>query len=119
MGSLYVRRDRYRMIGSKLAAGVVALAALHAMAQSSKRQDKLVRLNQIQVVGTHNSYNMGFAPSEEKYFSSHYERAFHGVDYHHQSLPKQLNAGVRQLELDIVTDPKGGRFSHPKIVAIT
>jgi hypothetical protein len=31
----------------------------------------------------------------------------------------QLSAGVRQLELDIVTDPQGGRFAHPKIVEIT
>ena len=107
------------MSRSRLAAALVALSALTAMAQSSKKQDKVVHLNQIQVVGTHNSYNTGFAPSEEKYFSSHYERAFHGVDYHHQSLPKQLDAGVRQLELDIVADPKGGRFSHPKIVELT
>ncbi len=95
------------------------MAALSAIAQTEKKRDKLVHLNQIQVVGTHNSYNTGFAPSEEKYVSSHYPAAFHGVDYHHQSLPKQLDAGVRQLELDIVTDPKGGRFSHPKIVELS
>ena len=107
------------MTYSRLAAGLLTMAALAAVAQTGKKQDKLVHLNQIQVVGTHNSYNTGFAPSEEKYFSSHYPAAFHGVDYHHQSLQKQLDAGVRQLELDIVTDPKGGRFSHPKIVELT
>lgn len=98
---------------------VSAIAPVNGLAQSSKKQDKLVHLNQIQVVGSHNSYNTGFAPSEGKYFSTHFARGFKGVDYHHQSLPKQLDAGVRQLELDIVTDPKGGRFSHPQIVELT
>jgi hypothetical protein len=88
-------------------------------AQSRRAQDETLHLNQIQVIGTHNSYNMGFAPSEGKYFEQHYPKAYHGVEYHHQTLTRQLNAGVRQLELDIVQDPKGGRFAHPKIVELT
>src|SRR6201984_600642 len=98
---------------------VVVCCSLPLFAQSKSAQDKLVHLNQIQVVGTHNSYNMGFAPSEGKYFEEHYAKAFHGVDYHHQTLTQQLNGGVRQLELDIVQDPEGGRFAHPKIVELT
>jgi hypothetical protein len=90
-----------------------------AMAQSQAAQDKVVHLNQIQVIGTHNSYNTGFAPSEAKYFSSHYPKSFEGLEYHHRSLPDQLSGGVRQLELDLVPDPKGGRFAHPKIVELT
>jgi hypothetical protein len=88
-------------------------------AQNRKTQDEILHLNQIQVIGTHNSYNMGFAPSEAKYFEHHYPKAYHGVEYHHQTLTQQLNAGVRQLELDIVQDPRGGRFAHPKIVELT
>jgi Phosphoinositide phospholipase C, Ca2+-dependent len=94
-------------------------AAPLAFSQSQGAQDKLVHLNQIQVIGTHNSYNMGFAPSEGKYVAEHYAKTFHGVEYHHQTLPQQLDGGVRQLELDIVQDPKGGRFAHPKIVELT
>ena len=71
------------------------------LAQKQSEQDKVVHLNQIQVVGTHNSYNMGFAPSEAKYFQEHYAKAYRGLEYHHQTLTQQLNAGVRQLELDI------------------
>ncbi len=96
-----------------------ALVSSFAAAQSQSAQDKLVHLNQIQVIGTHNSYNMGFAPSEGKYVAEHYARTFHGVEYHHKTLPEQLDGGVRQLELDIVQDPKGGRFAHPKIVELT
>jgi hypothetical protein len=90
-----------------------------AMAQSQSAQDKQLRINQIQVIGTHNSYNTGFAPSEAKYFEQQYPKAYRGLEYHHQPLAAQLSAGVRQLELDIVTDPQGGRFAHPKIVEIT
>ena len=90
-----------------------------ALSQSQSAQDKLVHLNQIQVIGTHNSYNTGFASSEGKYFSEHYAKAYHGLEYHHQSLPQQLDGGARQLELDIVQDPKGGRFANPKIVDLT
>ena len=97
----------------------VALLSLPLLAQKQSAQDMTVHLNQIQVIGTHNSYNMGFAPSEGKYFEEHYAKAYHGVEYHHQTLTQQLEAGVRQLELDIVQDPKGGRFAHPKIVELT
>src|ERR1700740_1815844 len=57
---------------------VVVCCSLPLFAQSKSVQDKLVHLNQIQVVGTHNSYNMGFAPSEAKYFEEHYAKSFHG-----------------------------------------
>jgi len=96
-----------------------ALISLSAFPQKQSAQDKVVRLNQIQVVGTHNSYNMGFAPSEAKYFQKYYAKAYHGLEYHHQTLPQQLDAGARQLELDIVQDPQGGRFANPKIVGLT
>lgn len=102
-----------------LAVVCFALTSLTLSAQSRKAQDEVLHLNQIQVIGTHNSYNMGFAPSEGKYFEQHYPKAYHGVEYHHQPLTQQLNAGVRQLELDIVQDPNGGRFAHPKIVELS
>ena len=104
---------------ASLALALLAHASSNAVAQNSSAQDKVVHLNQIQVVGTHNSYNTGFAPSEAKYFSSHYAKAYHGLEYHHRSLADQLSGGARQLELDLVPDPKGGRFAHPKIVELT
>lgn len=94
-------------------------ASVSGLSQSDADQDRLVHLNQIQVIGTHNSYNTGFAPSEAKFFSAQYPKDYHGLEYHHQSLADQLSGGVRQLELDLVADPKGGLFAHPKIVELT
>ena len=93
--------------------------ASYGLAQTTAAQDKLVHLNQIQVIGSHNSYNLGFAPSEEKFARSRNPKTYESLEYHHATLTAQLDGGVRQLEIDIVQDPKGGRFAHPKIVELT
>lgn len=100
--------------------GVLAvIGATVALAQTMATQDNLVHLNQIQVIGSHNSYNLGFAPSEEKFARARNPKEYESLEYHHASLTKQLDGGVRQLEIDIVQDPKGGRFAHPRIVELT
>ena len=99
---------------------VVGLAvSAAATAQTTVTQDRLIHLNQIQVIGSHNSYNLGFAPSEEKYARMHNPKGYASLEYHHATLTHQLDGGVRQLEIDIVQDPEGGRFARPKIVQLT
>ena len=83
---------------------------------SQAEQDKIVHLNQIQVIGSHNSYHAGFAPSERKYLEMNNPKALRGLDYHHAALGNQLSGGVRQVEIDVFADPEGGRFAHPAIV---
>lgn len=90
-----------------------------ALGQTSAERDKAVHLNQIQVIGSHNSYNLGFAPSEEAFTRRRNPKGYEGLEYRHATLTKQLDGGVRQMELDIVQDPKGGRFAHPRIVELT
>jgi hypothetical protein len=75
-------------------------------------QDKVVRLNEIQVIGSHNSYHAGFAPSERKYLEMKNPKALRSLDYSHAPLPEQLNGGVRQIEIDVFADAKGGRYAH-------
>ena len=87
------------------------------LAQQGK-QDATVRINQIQVIGTHNSYNLGFAPSEAKWLQAHNPEAFGKLDYSHPPLAKQFDGGARQIELDIAADPQGGRYAHPQIVKL-
>jgi len=72
-----------------------------------------VRMNQIQVIGTHNSYHAGIAPNESKVWQAKYAKVYEGLDYSHPSLTKQLDGGVRQIELDVFADTKGGRYAHP------
>jgi hypothetical protein len=75
--------------------------------------DLTLKLNQIQVIGTHNSYHAGFAPSEAKVWQMKSPEVFYGLDYKHESLTRQFDSGVRQIELDIFADSEGGRFAHP------
>ena len=72
-----------------------------------------LRINQIQVIGTHNSYHAGLTPGVAKLLQARKPQAFADLDYRHASLTAQLDHGVRQLELDIYGDAKGGRFARP------
>jgi hypothetical protein len=77
-----------------------------------------VRINQIQVIGTHNSYHAGFAPSATKLMQAKAPDVMATIDYRHPSLTRQLDDGVRQLELDVFADSQGGRYAHPAITRL-
>ncbi len=83
---------------------------LHARAQAA---GDAVRMNQIQVVGTHNSYHAGLAPGVAKLLQQKNPKAFAALDYTHPSLTAQLDSGVRQLEIDVFADAHGGLYAHP------
>jgi hypothetical protein len=72
-----------------------------------------VKLNQIQLIGTHNSYHAGLAPSEAKLMMEKNPKLYQALEYRHAPLDKQLTFGVRQIELDIYADSEGGRYAHP------
>ena len=73
-----------------------------------------IRLNQIQVVGTHNSYHI--APTENvlRLAGPRGPEMGKGLDYGHRPLAEQFERlGVRQVELDLFADPVGGRYAKP------
>lgn len=88
------------------------LFALSLQAQAPAA-DAALKLNQIQVIGTHNSYHAGIAPSESKLWQAKYAEPYKGLDYQHLPLPQQFDSGVRQIELDIFADSKGGLYAQP------
>jgi hypothetical protein len=97
----------------KTVPSVALFLILGSLSAAHAQQDDNVRINEIQVIGTHNSYHAGFAPSEAKLWQQKNPRLFRGLDYRHPSLTTQLNSGVRQIELDIYADTKGGLYAHP------
>ncbi|MCW8194630.1 hypothetical protein F6455_07505 [Proteobacteria bacterium 005FR1] len=78
-----------------------------------ENSDQCIRLNQIQVLGTHNSYKL--APSQElvAFFDQHRPGWSKDLEYGHRPLQEQLNRGIRQLELDVFADPEGGLYAKP------
>lgn len=74
--------------------------------------DRSLRMNDIAVVGTHNSYKLAIPEAELAAMMAVDPRAM-GLDYAHRPLTEQLDAGARQLEIDVLNDPDGGRYAHP------
>lgn len=113
------------------------LLSLASYAQ--KELPEHIKINQIQVLGTHNSYaqpvdttlmnavgpmidqaQKGYLqkmPAEQlKFFKEYHPNEVtmkEGLNYNHPSFEVQLNAGLRSLEMDVYYDPQGGRFLKP------
>jgi len=76
-------------------------------------QGQNLKMNQTQVIGSHNSYKIGIEkPLMDLLVSERPEAK--GLDYAHIPIAEQLDLGLRSLEIDVLYDPDGGRFSHPK-----
>jgi hypothetical protein len=70
-------------------------------------------MNDLTAVGTHNSYKLAVPPEEMAAMIAARGQAALGVDYAHRPLTEQLDAGARQLEIDVVADPRGGLYAKP------
>ncbi|MBB6254519.1 phosphatidylinositol-specific phospholipase C1-like protein [Nitrospirillum iridis] len=88
-------------------------ATLGLAACAAKPPASTVAMNQIQVIGTHNSYHAGIAANESTLWKKTNPEQYAALEYHHQPLTAQLSAGVRQVELDIYADTRGGLYAHP------
>jgi hypothetical protein len=97
---------------------LVALEALggcgedQAAAPAAYPRDDSLRLNQIQVVGSHNSYHIQPRPELLKVLLS-FGTLAQGLEYTHPPLDQQFESqGVRQIEIDVWADPAGGLFAN-------
>eukprot|EP00475_Leptophrys_vorax_P017053 TRINITY_DN23578_c0_g2_i1.p1 TRINITY_DN23578_c0_g2~~TRINITY_DN23578_c0_g2_i1.p1 ORF type:complete len:419 (+),score=15.89 TRINITY_DN23578_c0_g2_i1:208-1464(+) len=93
------------------ASTTVAAVALPSSsnATASTSYASKIRLNQIQLVGVHNTYHV---QPEQKLMDLALKVSpdFQGWQYTHKPIPKLLAAGVRSFELDVYYDPKGGLY---------
>ena len=112
-------------LGASLAASAASAACdLHAPDAAKAGRgcagawmDANLHLNDILVVGTHNSYHLR-SPVLTTLIKGFSPKGWRGLDYAHPPLREQLDDGMRALELDLVYDPEGGRFAHPAGLAI-
>lgn len=72
-----------------------------------------IRLNQIQLLGSHNSYKLKMHPSLWKAIYDKDTTTAMELDYGHIPLKDQLDIGIRSLEFDVFHDPDGGKYSAP------
>ncbi len=121
-------RVQQRMMA--VAATVVAVATLAAGCSGSSdrgagdqttstttapaRADDDLRLNQIQVLGTHNSFHVAAPEAEHQLLVAMNPDQAAQRTYSHRPLTEQLETEqVRQIELDVFADAKGGLYASP------
>lgn len=99
-----------------LAVAATACPASDESAPCVRQRLDALRMNDLMAVGTHNSYKRPIPPEEMAVMVAARGPAALGIDYGHRPLTEQLEAGARQLELDVVADPEGGRYAKPLTV---
>ncbi|MGK5020648.1 Ca2+-dependent phosphoinositide-specific phospholipase C [Janthinobacterium sp. LB2P10] len=121
-----------------IAASLFCTAALAAPMEAPHLPGSL-RMNEIQVLGTHNSYAQGLDPRVSALFEQAMTKSVGNyiermpaparalfqeehpnlmlpsemLKYAHPGLTAQLDLGVRSLEIDVNPDPAGGQFVRP------
>lgn len=97
-----------------LAVALVSLLTAAASSQEIQPGDERLRLNEIQVIGTHNSYHLAPVPKVMELIAVSGAETARGIDYTHEAFSKQFSDyGIRQIELDLYADPEGGLYSTP------
>ncbi|WP_037516758.1 phosphatidylinositol-specific phospholipase C1-like protein [Sphingomonas sp. LH128] len=69
-----------------------------------------IRMNDIQTVGTHNSYKGPTPPETLARIAKINPADAISKDYQHRPIPEQLDAGARAFEFDANYDPKGDHY---------
>jgi hypothetical protein len=76
-----------------------------------------LKINEVQVIGSHNSYKKAILPEVYSYLAQKDTlKLLPRIQYEHIPIPQQLDLGLRNLEIDVYADSKGGKYAHPKIL---
>ena len=87
-------------------------ASLDARPMKAIMLRKCLRLNQVQSLGSHNSYHGPTTPEILDVLRGLDPASADSLEYSHPPLPEQFqNEGIRQIELDVFADPAGGLYS--------
>jgi hypothetical protein len=92
----------------RLAATLLLAATIPAAAREAKSP---IRLNDIAVIGTHNSYKLPMPAATMAKVRAVSAPMADALDYGHRPIEEQLDAGARQLEIDVNYDPVGGHYA--------
>jgi hypothetical protein len=112
-------RRRTSLVLVLVAAALVAAAAATSTTGAPPAGHGPVRMNEIQVIGTHNSYKREISEQEQAEYDEiiatpgDYDEF---LAYSHASIPNQFELqDVRGLELDLFGDPEGGLYAEPLV----
>lgn len=90
----------------------LALLALVVGGPSLAEPRAPLKLNDIAAIGTHNSYKLPMPAETMARVRRVDAKMADALDYGHRPLTEQLDAGARQLEIDVNYDPRGGQYAR-------
>ncbi|QJW88950.1 hypothetical protein HNV11_05905 [Spirosoma taeanense] len=94
--------------------GLLPLAVSAVLVPQLPPVPDTLKLNQIQCIGSHNSYKQAIDPALFALLTRTDSVRFKAIEYSHVSLTEQLDRGLLNLEIDVYADAKGGKYAHPK-----
>lgn len=98
---------------TKLFTALIILFYFSNIIGQKEKDYSQLKLNEIQIIGSHNSYKKAIDPALWKLIKLFNDDLANSLQYEHISITEQLNLGLRNLEIDVVFDPEGGRFQYP------
>ncbi len=94
--------------------GLILTGFLACRPEGEKQEKENLFLNQVQMIGSHNSYKLSIQEELMELLGKMDPGLASSLDYDHPSVWEQLDLGLRVLELDVYDDPEGGRFLKPR-----
>jgi hypothetical protein len=112
------KEQRSVMNRAHISALAATLFGVAVVATASRPTSQQAHMNQIQVLGSHNSYKQRIDPSLLSILKRGGDKRLEDLEYSHIPVEQQLDLGLRALEIDIVYDPEGRRYAHPRGIAV-
>lgn len=108
------------IIGSgPLVIGAVLAGALVGANAADVARERGLRINDLQLLGTHNSYHVAPDPFALETIATVAPAEAKAIDCTQRPLAEQLAVlGLRHVELDCYLDPDGGLFSDPLVLRL-
>ncbi len=103
-----------RLVGRVLGGLIGLMDCCLGWCQEIQPMDLSLRMSEVQVIGTHNSYHLAPLPEVMRLIGLTGKSVADAIDYTHLPLARQYTEqGIRQIELDLFADPQGGLYSKP------
>lgn len=101
------------MKSTKRIVNYLLISTILVVSGACSSNEPILSMNDMQVLGSHNSYKLDIDEPLKEMLEQASPGSVYGLEYSHVSLTKQLDLGLRKLEIDLVYDPKGSLYANP------
>ncbi|KAI5855087.1 hypothetical protein GGS23DRAFT_590132 [Durotheca rogersii] len=113
---LFQKATLLRAVAACCSTGCIAAVSSCGYTKNGLKWTGATRMNQVQVIGTHNSYHLE-VPLEAREVQSQLLSNIINLAYSHPALDIQAAyQSVRSFEIDVYADPEGGWYATPYVI---